>query len=228
MPGGNVDICRLDPPVDISVGKCRTRVRGTGRRHTRDPGGIFPLTLTLSPWVPGEGTRFPLFPAFSPPACGRGRGRARDGKGAPASPPAPPLSHYGKYGIGRVPGQGQFSFFRLFLPFPVFRPSLPCLARNKSTAVRLRWVGPGARRWYRRVSGPSAGSGHGSRPARSGRPFSPAVTPDLIRGPEPQAPPSLGFPRIGVRGKPGPRIKSGVTTGGWRRSRLSAQSPFRS
>ena len=28
----------------------------------------------------------------------------------------------------------------------------------------------------------------------------PAVTPDLIRGPEPQAPPSPGFPRIEVRG----------------------------
>ena len=41
----------------------------------------------------------------------------------------------------------------------------------------------------------------------------PAVTPDLIRGPEPQAPPSPGFPRIGVRGEPGPRIKSGVTAG---------------
>ena len=38
-------------------------------------------------------------------------------------------------------------------------------ARNKSTAVRLRWGEPGARRWYRRVSGPSTGSGHGLRRA---------------------------------------------------------------
>ena len=92
-------------------------------------------------------------------------------------------------------------------------------ARNKSIAVRLRWVGSGTRHWYRRVSGPSAGSGHGSRPGRTNPPCPPAVTPDLIRGPEPQAPLSPGFP--------GPRIKSGVTTGGQRRSRLSAESPSR-
>ena len=30
MPGGTVDICRLDPRVDISVGKCRPCARGTG------------------------------------------------------------------------------------------------------------------------------------------------------------------------------------------------------
>ena len=83
-------------------------------------------------------------------------------------------------------------------------------ARTCSTAVRFRWGGPGAMRWDRPVSGRSAGSGHGSRPARTRRPFSPAVTPDLIRGPGPQAPPSPGFP--------GPRIKSGVTAGGRRRS----------
>ncbi len=42
--------------------------------------------------------------------------------------------------------------------------------------------------------------------ARSHRPsVSPAVTPDLIRGPGPQVPLSPGFP--------GPRIKSGVTAG---------------
>ena len=40
-------------------------------------------------------------------------------------------------------------------------------ARNKSIAVRFRWGGPGAGRWDRRVSGPSDGSGRGSRPARS-------------------------------------------------------------
>ena len=69
--------------------------------------------------------------------------------------------------------------------------------------VRLRRVGPDAKRRYGRVSGALAGSGRGSRPARTRRPFSSAVTPDLIRGPEPQAPPSPGLP--------GPRIKSGVT-----------------
>ena len=52
------------------------------------------------------------------------------------------------------------------------------------------------------------------RIARACRPCPPVVTPDLIRGPEPQAPSSPGFPRIVVRGEPGPRIKSGVTAGG--------------
>ena len=100
-------------------------------------------------------------------------------------------------------------------------------ARTRSTAVRFRWAGPGERGWYRRVSGPSAGSGHGSRPARTRRPFPPVVTPDLIRGPGPQAPPSPGFPRAGVRDEPGPRIKSGVTTGGRRRPLSWARNPRR-
>ena len=51
----------------------------------------------------------------------------------------------------------------------------------------------------------------------------PAVTPDSIRGPEPQAPSSPGFPRIGVRGAPGPRIKSGVTSGGDAGRRVEAR-----
>ena len=55
-------------------------------------------------------------------------------------------------------------------------------ARNKSIAVRFRWGGPGARRWYRRVSGPSAGSGHGSRPAHTRRPFPPGCHPGLDPG----------------------------------------------
>ena len=51
---------------------------------------------------------------------------------------------------------------------------------------------------------PDRDTDRGSRVPR--RPCPPLVTPDLIRGPEPQAPPSPGFP--------GPRIKSGVTRGG--------------
>ena len=43
--------------------------------------------------------------------------------------------------------------------------------------------------------------------------LAPAVTPDLFRGPDCQAPLSPGFPRISVRGSPGPRNKSGVTSG---------------
>ena len=47
----------------------------------------------------------------------------------------------------------------------------------------------------------------GRRPAPGASPSPPpVVTPDLIRGPGPQAPPSPGFP--------GPRIKSGVTAEG--------------
>ncbi len=40
-----------------------------------------------------------------------------------------------------------------------------CHARTRSTAVRFRWGGPRAMRWHRRVSGLSAGSGHGLRRA---------------------------------------------------------------
>ncbi len=89
-------------------------------------------------------------------------------------------------------------------------------ARNEPTAVRSGWAGPGARRRYRRITGPRAGSGHGLRRARRivvprRRRWLPRVTPDLFRGPEPPAPSSPGFPRIVVRGRPGPRNKSGVT-----------------
>ena len=42
----------------------------------------------------------------------------------------------------------------------------------------------------------------------------PAVTPDLIRGPGKPGEGGACGPRIGVRDKPGPRIKSGVTIGG--------------
>ncbi len=38
--------------------------------------------------------------------------------------------------------------------------------RNKSTAVRFGSAGPGAKPRYARISGPSAGSGHGSRHAQ--------------------------------------------------------------
>ena len=37
MPSGNVDICRLDVPVGISVGKCRPCARGTGGVGISDP-----------------------------------------------------------------------------------------------------------------------------------------------------------------------------------------------
>ncbi len=105
---------------------------------------------------------------------------------------------------------------------PFFRHGRTC-----STAVRFGWAGPGARRWYRRITGASAGSGHGLRHALTCLPCSPLVTPDLFRGPGlprtpirgPQAPPPPGFP--------GPRNKSGVTTGGRRRSRPLRQSPPR-
>ena len=74
---------------------------------------------------------------------------------------------------------------------------------------------------------PRAGGAGGGRvgtriAARPHLPFlPPAVTPDLFRGPACQAPLSPGFPRIpergpgqvAVRGKPGPRNKSGVTRG---------------
>ena len=47
----------------------------------------------------------------------------------------------------------------------------------------------------------------------------PTVTPDLFRGPGSQAPPLPGFPRIEVRGRPGPRNKSGRDDkGGTRRT----------
>ena len=39
MPGGNVDLCPLDRPVDISVGKCRTRARAApAGRDSRSAG----------------------------------------------------------------------------------------------------------------------------------------------------------------------------------------------
>ena len=57
-------------------------------------------------------------------------------------------------------------------------------ARNKSTVVRFRWAGPGARRRYSRVPGSFAGSGHGLRPARTRRPF-PRCHPGLDPGSRP-------------------------------------------
>ena len=59
------------------------------------------------------------------------RYRSRQRKGAPATP-APPLPHYAKYGIERVPGQETFSLLDHFFGFPVFRPPLPRHARNTS------------------------------------------------------------------------------------------------
>ena len=96
-------------------------------------------------------------------------GRARDGKGAPASPPAPPLPHCAKYGIERVPSQGGFSFLDHFWRFPVFRPLLPRHARNKSIAVRFNFAGPGVWLGYPRVSGASVRSRLGLRDARTAR-----------------------------------------------------------
>ncbi len=46
-------------------------------------------------------------------------------------------------------------------------------ARTRSTAVRFRWAGPGARLWYRRVTGPSAQSRLGLLDARTARPRPP-------------------------------------------------------
>ena len=171
MPSGNVGICRLDRPVDISVGKCRARAAGDdgGRMHARvlHMGGREARGVSLV-WA----------------------GRcARQRKGAP-KPPAPPLLHYGKYGIGRVPGQDQFSFFRSF--FAVSRVSIRPPhrhARNKSIAVRFRISDTGSAPMSETVSAP-------------------VVTPDLIRGP--------GKPGEGGACGSGPRIKSGVTAGGER------------
>ena len=96
--------------------------------------------------------------------------------------------------------------------------------RNESTAVRFRFCGPGESLEHKRVSGGLRDPGHEFRHAG----IPPTVTPDLFRGPDCQAPLLPGFPRTGVRGEPGPRNKSGVTTGGRRRSRSSARSPSQS
>ena len=77
------------------------------------------------------------------------------------------------------------------------------------------------RRHHLTFSPPACGRGRGRADAvearisgRSHRPsVSPAVTPDLFRGPGPPAPPLPGFPPIVVRDEPGPRNKSGVTEG---------------
>ncbi len=132
------------------------------------------------------------------------------------------------------------------------RPALRRHARTCSTAVRFGWAGPGARRRYRRVTGPHAGSGHGLWPARRivvprRRPWLLRCHPGLVPGSrEAFQPPRLSndprgrrgadvvsrtasgaFPRIGVRGRPGPRNKSGVTRGGRTRCLPSAQNPRR-
>ena len=99
--------------------------------------------------------------------------------------------------------------------------------RARPTAVRFGWAGPGARRRCRRIAGASAGSGHGLRHALTCLACPPLVTPDLFRGPGLPRTPIRGLPRTPIRrpqappppGFPGPRNKSGVTTGGRRRSR---------
>ena len=67
---------------------------------------------------------------------------------------------------------------------------------------------------YRWVIGASIESRLGSGYAPRLPYLPPTVTPDLFRGPDCQAPLLPGFPRIAVRGRPGPRNKSGVTTEG--------------
>ena len=62
--------------------------------------------------------------------------RARQWKGAPASP-APPLLHCAKYGLERVPSQEYFSLLDHFFSVPVFHPPLPRHARTCSGHPRL-------------------------------------------------------------------------------------------
>ena len=124
----------------LPVGKCRTCARDAkGSAYAG-------FRRNLPPLPAGErGFASPLFSTFSPPACGRGRGRARDGKGAPASPPAPPFPDYGKYGAIRVPGQEEnvlsdHIIFQTYDPWSIFLPftSPPSTSRPAPSARRSR------------------------------------------------------------------------------------------
>ena len=65
----------------------------------------------------------------------------------------------------------------------------------------------------------------GFRAHERGRLHPPLVTPDLIRGPGKPGEGGACGPRIGVRDKPGPRIKPGVTTGGKGRRVRAGRDP---
>ena len=64
---------------------------------------------------------------------------ARQRKGAPASPPAPPLPHCGKYGSIHVPGQEYFSLLEHFLVISGF-PSAPLLSSPEQVPACFRFA----------------------------------------------------------------------------------------
>ena len=104
---------------------------------------------------------------------------------------------------------------------PTVMPGLAPLLSGLTLADRA--YGPVIRGFPAHLSGRGSDRGTLAPPVRI-----PCCHPGLVPGSSLSDTALARFPRIGVRGEPGPRIKSGVTREGRRRSRLSAQSPFRS
>ena len=195
MPGGTVDICRLDRPVDISVGKCRPCACGTGGSASPTASRHVAAMLVPDPLRRRERRGRPA----------PGDGRAGNDGGRMMHDRVLHMGGRETRGVssGSLDGRAARDVSSVLPSCPELVPLLSGLTlvdRAYGPVIRgPRRIGP--------VEARIAGRSH--RPS-----VSPAVTPDLIRGPACQAPLSPGFPRIGVRGEPGPRIKSGVTRGG--------------